>query len=190
MRRCCRPRAGTPERPDSAGLETVPSHSRFPDASLSARMRAEQCCAARAARRRALSGARRRVVPDSARVERRRRSGKRERRRPESNWCARLCRPLPNHSATAPEGRMVSGLYCRTLSDSSAVGQRQKSRDAPCWTRVHEPRERLGVPVSLPGSTRARRRSDPRASRPASSCRTAPRSAGRASAARERVHRR
>ena len=25
-----------------------------------------------------------------------------ERRRPESNWCARLCRPLPNHSATAP----------------------------------------------------------------------------------------
>src|SRR6186997_2957514 len=24
------------------------------------------------------------------------------RRRPDSNWCTRLCRPLPNHSATAP----------------------------------------------------------------------------------------
>src|SRR4029079_17935798 len=28
----------------------------------------------------------------------------------ESNWCTRLCRPLPNHSATAPEARMVSAL--------------------------------------------------------------------------------
>ena len=26
-----------------------------------------------------------------------------QRRRPESNWCKRLCRPLRNHSATAPE---------------------------------------------------------------------------------------
>ena len=31
-----------------------------------------------------------------------------ERRGPESNRCTRLCRPLPNHSATAPQGQMVS----------------------------------------------------------------------------------
>src|SRR5215218_6500421 len=41
---------------------------------------------------------------------RRRRTSSGRRRRPESNWCTRLCRPLPNHSATAPEGRMVSAL--------------------------------------------------------------------------------
>ena len=34
-----------------------------------------------------------------------------KRRRPESNWCARLCRPLPNHSATAPRPlAFASGL--------------------------------------------------------------------------------
>jgi hypothetical protein len=30
-----------------------------------------------------------------------------ERRRPESNRCKRLCRPLRNHSATAPEGHLA-----------------------------------------------------------------------------------
>ena len=51
----------------------------------------------------------------------------RRRRRPESNWCARLCRPLPNHSATAPSrahrsetvlsvtGRAVPPLYLGQL---------------------------------------------------------------------------
>jgi hypothetical protein len=36
---------------------------------------------------------------------------RKERRRPDSNWCTRLCRPLPNHSATAPRRRMVSGRF-------------------------------------------------------------------------------
>lgn len=40
--------------------------------------------------------------------------------------------------------------YCLILFDSSAVGQRQKSCVGVCLTRVHEPRERPGVPVSLP----------------------------------------
>ena len=35
-----------------------------------------------------------------------------ERRRPESNWCGRLCRPLPNHSATSPRPAPV---YPRAL---------------------------------------------------------------------------
>src|SRR3954466_9847588 len=34
-----------------------------------------------------------------------------KRRRPDSNWCTRLCRPLPNLSATAPRAPIVaSGL--------------------------------------------------------------------------------
>ena len=37
------------------------------------------------------------------------------RRRPESNRCARLCRPLPNHSATSPEvTRLSAGLRATT----------------------------------------------------------------------------
>lgn len=37
------------------------------------------------------------------------RTGRRpERRRPDSNWCTRLCRPLPSHSATAPGTGMVA----------------------------------------------------------------------------------
>ena len=46
--------------PGQPALESVPPHSRFPDASLRPCMRAEQCCTARAARRKGLSGARRR----------------------------------------------------------------------------------------------------------------------------------
>ena len=46
-------------RAKSADFGTLPTCSRFSDASLSPRMRGEQCCAARAARRRGLSGARR-----------------------------------------------------------------------------------------------------------------------------------
>lgn len=33
---------------------------------------------------------------------------RRERRLPESNRCTGFCRPMPNHSAKAPPGRMVS----------------------------------------------------------------------------------
>ena len=37
----------------------------------------------------------------------------RQRRRPESNRCKRLCRPLRNHSATAPEGgTTLAGVRC------------------------------------------------------------------------------
>ena len=31
-----------------------------------------------------------------------------KRRRPDSNRCTRLCRPLPNHSATSPDGRILA----------------------------------------------------------------------------------
>src|SRR4026207_278238 len=37
-------------------------------------------------------------------------SGEEPRRRADSNRCTRLCRPLPNHSATAPERRIVAVL--------------------------------------------------------------------------------
>jgi hypothetical protein len=60
-----------------SGLESVPSRSRFPDVSLSARRPGEQCWIARAAGWRALSGARRRRSPARPGGSRRR-SGKRE----------------------------------------------------------------------------------------------------------------
>jgi hypothetical protein len=66
------------------------------------------------AERRRLS-ARDRLVVDKrfstcSRRCRARRSG-RERRRAESNRCTRLCRPLPNHSATAPAATIVAGWF-------------------------------------------------------------------------------
>ena len=48
-------------------------------------------------------------------------AGKRERRRPESNRCTRLCRPLRSHSATAPCG------WARQ-SSSPLLGP-----DSPCY---------------------------------------------------------
>src|SRR5438045_3926568 len=49
-------------------------------------------------------------------------AGKWERRGPESNRCTRLCRPLPNHSATAPARVIVSaGLAAPIKNEQSAA---------------------------------------------------------------------
>ena len=65
-------------------LKSAPPRSRFPGASLRARMRAEQCWATRAARRRVRSRARRLAEPGSARRERPAGQGS-ESRRADSN---------------------------------------------------------------------------------------------------------
>ena len=43
------------------------------------------------------------------------------RRRPDSNWCTRLCRPLPNLSATAPRVPMVSPSGCLKIAARGAT---------------------------------------------------------------------
>ena len=46
---------------------------------------------------------------------------RRKRRRPESNWCTRLCRPLPNHSATAPAATIVAPRMVRQFGPMHAL---------------------------------------------------------------------
>src|SRR6476620_7972993 len=41
-----------------------------------------------------------------------------KRRRPDSNWCTRLCRPLPNHSATSPDRGILAAASERAGTDS------------------------------------------------------------------------
>ena len=72
-----------------------------------------------------------------------------QRRRPESNRCTRLCRPLRSHSATAPEEAATSV--------AGRLGRSQVS--AACrFTRRHVPHARLrpaGRPPARPSSTSA-----------------------------------
>src|SRR5262245_4736512 len=60
-----------------------------------------------------------------------------KRRRADSNRCTGLCRPLPNLSATAPEGRMVSGPSRRIAFPPSACWPR-----AECADHLHGPERR------------------------------------------------
>ena len=48
-----------------------------------------------------------------------------KRRRPESNWCGRLCRPLPSHSATSPCRRQCSD---RAIAQVHPTGRRRPAR--------------------------------------------------------------
>ena len=59
-----------------------------------------------------------------------------KRRRPESNWCGRLCRPLPNHSATSPSRRQCSD----GRSDRPSTSRR---RTRPCLESAYGRRRRL-----------------------------------------------
>jgi hypothetical protein len=60
--------------------------------------------------------------------------GPRARRRPESNRCARLCRPLRSHSATAPEALTILGAG-GALRRSSPVPTRDRRCGRPCGAR-------------------------------------------------------
>src|SRR5512133_1037018 len=54
------------------------------------------------------------------------RTSRDSRRRPDSNWCTRLCRPLPNHSATAPcRGPWYPGCLTESGVRASALPARQ-----------------------------------------------------------------
>src|SRR3954447_15281807 len=52
-----------------------------------------------------------------------------KRRRPDSNWCTRLCRPLPNHSATAPRGPWYPGV---SLGNPALERRRELQFVRPC----------------------------------------------------------
>ena len=61
-----------------------------------------------------------------------------ERRRADSNRCTRLCRPLPNHSATSPERhRSLAGRSLCTIM--SACGSCRPAR-SPCCSRTSRAR--------------------------------------------------
>ena len=80
------------------------------------------------------------------------------RRRPESNRCRRLCRPLRSHSATSPGGARVpasgplSGSACRTRAVGLAVSTARGGRPQP-----HGPRGVLGASSTAPSATSRRR---------------------------------
>ncbi len=154
MRPCWPPRTTT--EADPHGSREEPARSRVPDASLGVRRPVGQCSPHGPPER--SSGARRArsAAPPRGRA---RRSGTRERRRPESNWCARLCRPLPNHSATAPEKR--NGIQApavpeaRDCSAEPATGDLCAARSAAA---VGEKLREASARALLPGLVRLQRR--------------------------------
>ena len=89
---------------------------------------------------------------------------KRPRRRPESNRCRRLCRPLRSHSATSPRVRRVAAAG--RLASGSAVSRRRR---CPSGSRTSDAVRRVGS-VSMPAASdaleHARRARARRAARP------------------------
>ena len=72
-----------------------------------------------------------------------------KRRRADSNRCTRLCRPLPNHSATAPPGHRSEGV---TASPPAPLYLRQLNTGGPNvhrWRSTHPHRRHPAARLAL-----------------------------------------
>ncbi len=152
------------------GLEPAASPSRRPFAPWCGR-RTPRAIAAIALSRRASprsTASRRGTAPKvrRARLAAATHASKR-RRRAESNRCARLCRPLPNHSATAPRAPMLAGAVTdfgrAPFSPRKQQGGMHVHRWRPSDAHHHHPLAHL---ASLSNATYGTASRAPRARRP------------------------